>query len=62
MMLDHLDEAESADRIRKAIEEVIREGRVRCYDMMKLTGSPEVIQKGAASTEQMTDAIIERLK
>ncbi|MCK4412339.1 MAG: isocitrate/isopropylmalate dehydrogenase family protein [Candidatus Eisenbacteria sp.] len=62
MMLDYLDETEKATRLRTAVEAVIKEGRVRCYDMMKLTGSPDVIQQGAASTEQMTDTIIEKLK
>ena len=61
MMLDYVDETEKAARIRKAIGAVIQEGQVRCYDMMKLTGSPEVISQGAASTEQMSDAIIARL-
>jgi 3-isopropylmalate dehydrogenase len=41
---------------------VIAEGKVRTYDMMKLKGRPEVIQQGAASTSQMADAIIEKLK
>ncbi len=61
MMLDHIDETEKAKLIRKAIEGVINDGKVRTYDMMKFTGSPDVISKGAASCEQMTDAIIERL-
>jgi hypothetical protein len=30
--------------------------------MMRMTGNPDVIQNGAASTVQMTDAIIARLK
>jgi len=29
---------------------------------MKMTGSPEVIKNGAASTIMMTDAIISKLK
>ena len=61
MMLEYVDETEKASRIRNAIAEVIREGRVRTYDMMKMTGSPEVIQKGAAGTTRVADAIIERL-
>ena len=61
MMLDHLGEEQTADRIRKAVAGVILEGKVRTYDMMKLPGSSEVIRKGAASTRQMTDAIIEHL-
>ena len=62
MMLDFIDEGKISARIRKAIAEVILEGRVRTYDMMKMAGSPSVIAAGAASTSQMTDAIIEKLK
>ena len=62
MMLDHLDEQEKASRIRNAIAAVISEGKVRTYDMMKLPGKPDVIKQGAASTQQMTDAIIAKLK
>ena len=61
MMLDYLDEAERAGRIRNAIGEVLDEGKVRTYDMMKLTGGPDVIARGAATTGQMTDAIIAKL-
>lgn len=61
MMLDHIGEAELAGRIRKAIASVILEGKVRTYDMMKMTGRADVIEKGAASTRQMADAIIAKL-
>ena len=61
MMLDHVGEADRADRIRRAIATVVREGKVRTYDMAKMTGRADVVEKGAASTVQMTDAIIERL-
>jgi isocitrate dehydrogenase (NAD+) len=62
MMLDYLEEKEISARIKKAIADVIREGKVKTYDMMKMTGRPEVIKNGAASTSQMTDAIIAHLK
>jgi 3-isopropylmalate dehydrogenase len=62
MMLDHLGENEKANRIRQAIADVIAEGKVRTYDMLKMKGAPDVVEKGAASTYQMTDAIIEKLK
>jgi isocitrate dehydrogenase (NAD+) len=62
MMLDYLDEKKTSFKIRKAIADVIEEGKVRTYDMMKLSGRPEVIQNDAASTSQMTDAIIAKLK
>jgi isocitrate/isopropylmalate dehydrogenase len=61
MMLDYIDEKKISARIRKAIARVIEEGKVRTYDMMKMAGRPEVIQNGAASTQQMTDAIIGKL-
>jgi isocitrate/isopropylmalate dehydrogenase len=62
MMLEYLGEAGKAERIRKAIAEVIFEGKVRTYDMMKLKGSPDVVKQGAASTSEMTSAIIEHMK
>ena len=62
MMLDHLGETEKASVIRKAIAEVIAEGSVRSYDMLKLKGSPDVLQRGASSTREITDAIIRAMK
>jgi 3-isopropylmalate dehydrogenase len=62
MMLEHIGENEKSAHIRKAIAQVILEGKVRCYDMMKLPGTPKAVEQGAASTSQMTDAIIEKLK
>lgn len=61
LMLEHIGENEIALKIRNAIAKVIEEGKVRTYDMLKLKGGPDVFEKGAASTQQMTDAIIEKL-
>jgi isocitrate dehydrogenase (NAD+) len=61
MMLDYIDEKHISGVIRKAIADVIEEGKVRTYDMMKMTGNEDVINKGAASTIMMTDAIISKL-
>jgi len=61
MMLDYIQEKEMAAKIRKAVAEVIAEGKVRTYDMMKMSGRPDVVEKGAASTSQMADAIIAKL-
>lgn len=58
MMLDFIDEHSIAKKIRKAVAEVIAERKVKTYDMMKLAGRPNVIEKGAVSTQQMADAII----
>jgi 3-isopropylmalate dehydrogenase len=58
MMLDYLGEEDKAKRIRNAIANVVSEGKVRAYDMLKLKGGPEVLSQGAASTAQITDAVI----
>jgi 3-isopropylmalate dehydrogenase len=62
MMLDYLDEKNIASKIRRAVADVIREGKVKTYDMLKLAGRPDVVNNGAASTVQMTDEIISKLK
>ena len=62
MMLDYIDEQEISARIRKAVAEVIEEGKVRTYDMMKMPGREDVVEQGAASTMEMADAIISKLK
>ncbi|MDG6220246.1 MAG: isocitrate/isopropylmalate family dehydrogenase [Candidatus Thermoplasmatota archaeon] len=62
MMLDHIGETEKSAKIKTAIAEVVSEGKVRTYDMMRLKGGPDVFQKGACTTQQMTDAIIAKLK
>jgi 3-isopropylmalate dehydrogenase len=61
MMLDHVGERDMATRVRDAVAAVVEEGKVRVYDMLKLPGGPDVIAQGAASTTEMTDAIIQRL-
>ena len=61
MMLDWLGETEIAGRIRGAVAEVVADGSVRCYDMLKVRGGPQAIADGAATTMQMTDAIIAKL-
>jgi len=61
MMLDWLGETEIAAKVRGAVAEVIAEGTVRTYDMLKLRGGPEAVAQGAATTTQMTDAIIAAL-
>lgn len=61
MMLDHINEKEMATKIRNAIARVIEEGKVKAYDMLKLSGSQEVLDQGAASTTELTDEIIKNL-
>ncbi len=61
MMLDHIGETGKAEAIRKAIAAVVAEGKVRTYDMMRIPGGRDSIARGAATTMQMTDAIISRL-
>lgn len=61
MMLDYINEKTISNKIRSAIAMVISEGKVRTYDMMKMSGRSDVISNGAASTQQMTDAIISKI-
>lgn len=61
MMLDYIGEKEISQKVQKAIASVISEGKVKTYDMMKLRGNQDVVNNGAASTKQMTDAIIAKL-
>ena len=61
MLLDHVEETDKAESIRRAVGAVIEEGDVRTYDMMKLPGGPGVTERGAATTVRMTDAVIAKL-
>lgn len=61
MLLEHVGENEKAKRIRQAINAVVKEGRVRTYDMMRLSGGAKAISQGAASTIQMTNAVLAKL-
>ncbi len=62
MMLEHIGENAKSEKIRKAIAEVVEEGKVKTYDMLKLRGTQSVLSEGAASTTQMTDEIIKHIK
>jgi 3-isopropylmalate dehydrogenase len=61
MLLDHVGEEGKGKRVRDAVAAVVREGKVRTYDMLRLAGGPGVFQHGAATTTQMTDAILANL-
>jgi len=62
MMLEHVGEVEKARRIRDAIAAVVKEGKIRTYDMMRVPGGTNAIPQGAASTTQMTDAVLDKLE
>jgi isocitrate dehydrogenase (NAD+) len=62
LMLEHLGELEKVKNIYDAVGKVVQEGKVKTYDMMKLSGTPDAFSKGAANTQQMTDAIIQILR
>ena len=61
MLVEHVGEYDKSKRIWNAVASVVREGKVRTYDMRRLTGGPKVLAQGAASTPQMTDAILAKL-
>lgn len=57
MMLRHLDEKEAADRLEKAIAEVIAEGKDVTYDL-----KPNPEDNTAVGTSEVANAVIEKLK
>ena len=57
LMLRHLGEKEAANRLEKAIAQVIAEGRDVTYDLKPRPDDP-----GAVGTSRVADAIIERLQ
>jgi isocitrate dehydrogenase (NAD+) len=61
MMVEHVGETDKADRIGNAVAAVVSEGKVGTYDMMRIPAGAKSISPGAASTNQMTDAILARL-
>jgi 3-isopropylmalate dehydrogenase len=62
LMLDHIGEHTISSNIRNAIAEVIADRKVQTYDMLKMQGKPDVTEKGAATTQQMAQAIISKLQ
>jgi len=56
MMLHHLGEIKNADRLEKAVADVIAEGKNVTYDL-----KPEGQSARAAGTAQVADAVIEKL-
>ena len=62
MMLEHVGEIQKGRGIRQAIAEVVQEGKVRTYDMMRIPGGAKAISQGAASTIEMTDAVLAKLQ
>jgi isocitrate dehydrogenase (NAD+) len=56
LMLRHLDERDAADRLERALAEVIREGKSVTYDMKARREDPT-----AVGTSEVADAVIERL-
>jgi len=61
MMVEHVGETAMAERMRNAVAKVVKEGKVRTYDMMRISGGSKSISQGAASTVQMADAILAAL-
>ena len=57
LMLRHLDEMDAADRLEKAIEDVIAEGKDVTYDMKPSRDDPT-----AVGTSEVADAIIQKLQ
>ncbi|HET9305714.1 MAG TPA: isocitrate/isopropylmalate family dehydrogenase [Candidatus Sulfotelmatobacter sp.] len=62
MMLEHVGEVGKGRQIRDAIAAVVKDGKVRTYDMMRIAGGAKAIGQGAATTVQMTDAVLGKLE
>jgi len=56
LMLRHLDETDAADRLEKAIADVIAEGKYVTYDMKENRDDPS-----AVGTSEVADGVIEKL-
>jgi len=61
LLVRHVGEDDRAQQIEDAVAAVVAAGRVRTYDMLRLSGGPEAIAAGAVPTSQVTDAVIEAL-
>ena len=61
MMLDHVGEREKAEQIRAAIAAVVAEGKVRTYDMMRISGGRGRSLRARLTTRSLTDAIVAKL-
>lgn len=61
MLLDHVGESARAELVREAIAAVVREGKVRTADMLRMSAGPAALECGAATTSALTDAILARL-
>ena len=57
LMLRHMGETDAADRLERALADVIREGKSVTYDM-----KPDRNDPTAVGTSQVADAVIEKLK
>ena len=57
LMLRHLGEAEAADRVERAVADVIADGRFVTYDM-----KPSRNDSSAVGTQEMADAIVNALR
>jgi 3-isopropylmalate dehydrogenase len=62
MLLEHLGDGPRAALVRGAVDDVVREGRVQTYDLRGWASGPGVLARGAASTRQMGDAIVEAVR
>jgi isocitrate dehydrogenase (NAD+) len=57
LMLRHIGEIETADRVESAVAQVIAEGKSATYDM-----KPDRNDPTAVGTSQVADAVIQKLK
>jgi 3-isopropylmalate dehydrogenase len=61
LLAEHAGDREAAGRIRRAVADVVAQGRVLTYDMLRLRAGDGVLAQGAASTRAMADAVLAAL-
>ena len=57
MLLEHVGEVEAADRLRRAVEAILRQGRQVTYDLKPQRDDPT-----AVGTKEMAQAIVEQMQ
>ncbi|HXV77484.1 MAG TPA: isocitrate/isopropylmalate family dehydrogenase [Candidatus Polarisedimenticolaceae bacterium] len=62
MLAEYAGDAPRAATIRQAVARVVRAGRVRTYDMLRVPGGADVRSSGAATTGEMAQAVIAELE
>ena len=62
LLAEHIGDGRVAETIRRAVAEVVAEGRVRTYDMLPGVSPHDAASFGAATTREMAEAVLSRVR